>query len=310
MRESWKELLFRLGDGFNEELSRLLSGDGRVTCLPEDGPAQKAGWFLTRADVEAGEWNLAHPFGRPELYGPLLETFPSAEPLHLLIPREDYADFRVFYPREPAETLIWHRDARDEQSGVIRHQDAPEEKSGLIWHRDGRDEQSGVETTGSFSPEERCPKSRTENSSSMRESVVSGDWWGFEGRVSTSDRGQRCPISDVVALPGFTWRFIEENPGHLLGLRGYVLQESSIAALVRVIHETPETIEIYVETLPQLRGQGLATALVTELRQRARAAGRRLIYVVSDENPPSLRVAEKIGLKPFAWLFRIPYEHF
>ncbi|MBF0499464.1 MAG: GNAT family N-acetyltransferase [Candidatus Riflebacteria bacterium] len=236
---SHMEFLATLGDEFNEELSNL-SGDGsRVVCLPEDGHLNGAGWFLTYADVESGEWNLAHPFGTPSSYASLLQQFPRDVDFHLLVPETDFETFRTFCSTEPVEILIWHRD-------------------------------EGA----------RCNESN--------EHIMSGEIY------NTPD--------------GYTWRFLKSESGRMHGFRGYLLHDDSIAALVRVIHETSDTIEIYVETLPNLRNQGLATALVVEMRERARAAARRLIYVVSATNAASLRVAEKAGLTPFARMLRILFR--
>ncbi len=95
---------------FNAELHLHATGQRRVECLPPDGPAHGAGWFLTWADAEAGEWNLAHPFGPPEAYHAFLPLFPANSEFHLLIPRADLATFRELHPVQTAEELIWHVD--------------------------------------------------------------------------------------------------------------------------------------------------------------------------------------------------------
>ncbi|RCK80488.1 MAG: hypothetical protein OZSIB_3234 [Candidatus Ozemobacter sibiricus] len=96
---------------FNAELHLHATGQRRVECLPPDGPARGAGWFLTWADTEAGEWNLAHPFGPPEAYRAFLSLFPADVEFHLLIPMADLPVFQAGRPIEMVEELIWHVDS-------------------------------------------------------------------------------------------------------------------------------------------------------------------------------------------------------
>ncbi|NLI78176.1 MAG: GNAT family N-acetyltransferase [Candidatus Riflebacteria bacterium] len=109
----WLAFLRRHEMAFNAELHLLSTGQRPVVCLPADGPEHGAGWFLTWADAEAGEWNLAHPFGTPAAYEPLLDCFPAGEEFHLLIPAADQEWFLAHTPLAVAEELIWHMDPAD-----------------------------------------------------------------------------------------------------------------------------------------------------------------------------------------------------
>jgi len=103
-----------------------------------------------------------------------------------------------------------------------------------------------------------------------------------------------------------TWREAAEPVKADWRWHAYFLKDQAIATLVRPVRVTPHTVEIYVETLPHLREQGLATKLLQIYRQRLRAAGRCLLYVVSSQNSPSLRVAARLGLTCYQTLLRIP----
>jgi len=60
------------------------------------------------------------------------------------------------------------------------------------------------------------------------------------------------------APEGFSW-CVKEEAGSEWTVRFYLLQEGSAVSLIRSLHTTPNTVEVYVETLPQLREHGLAT---------------------------------------------------
>lgn len=211
---------------FNEEYAHVLSGKKLIGCVAGDageaGPP--AGWFLTWADTEAGEWNLARPFGDPRSYLSFLSRFPSGE-WHLLIPEGDLEASRDAGLPPSAETLVWHREP--------------------------------VGAPGKCGPAE-------------------------------------------VSAPEFVLRFQGDN--------AYFLRDDSIACLVKAIHLTPHTVEPYVETLPDCRGRGLATALLRAFRDRHRSAGRELIYVTSTDNAASLRVAANAGLQAYQRLARVPWR--
>lgn len=56
--------------------------------------------------------------------------------------------------------------------------------------------------------------------------------------------------------------------------------------------------EIYVETAPDCRNLGYATACVARLARTLDASGKRVRYVCENGNLPSVRVAEKAGFVP------------
>lgn len=219
MNPAWQAFFQAHEWEFNEEYSHALAGKKRIECLPADGCAARpaAGWFLTWADTEAGEWNLAHPFGHPSTYLTFLPSFPAGE-WQLLIPEADLETARQAGLPHPTETLVWHREP--------------------------------------------------------------------------DDLG-----ADRLPMPECDLRFQGDN--------AYFLRDGTIASLVKAIHVTPRTVEAYVETVPDSRGKGLATALLQAFSDYHRAAGRSLIYVVATTNAPSLRVAQKFGLKPYQRLSRV-----
>jgi GNAT superfamily N-acetyltransferase len=78
---------------FHEELHLAGSGQKALVCLPGDGWRLDGGWFLTQAEPWTGEWNLAKPFGVPEVYVPFLGGFPLKQEFHLLVPGGDEREF-------------------------------------------------------------------------------------------------------------------------------------------------------------------------------------------------------------------------
>lgn len=220
MNLSWHAFLEAHEWEFNEEYSHFLAGKKKIECLPADGCSHRpaAGWFLTWADTDAGEWNLAHPFGHPLSYLSFLPAFPPGE-WHLLIPDPDLETARQEGLPQPTETLVWHRE--------------PDEVG-----------------------------------------------------------------ADRLPTPAYDLRLQGDN--------AYFLRDGTIACLVKAIHSTPNTVEAYVETVPDSRGQGLATALLQAFCDFHRSAGRGLVYVVATSNTASMRVAQKFGLKAYQRLCRIP----
>ena len=243
-KQRWLEFLLKDEFAFNSEIHLLGSGEKPVDCLPEDGVESGCGWFLTFSDTEAGEWNLARPFGESEEYLKILTQFPPKVPFHLLVPLSD------------ADTTLKKR-------GLIKSEN-------LIWHRS-----VGESTEIPF--------------------------------LELDDKKEEFLFSETTGE--LRLKFLEEEPGDLYKwkLKGYLLKDDSIVSLVKTVHATPESVEVYIETIPGRRDLGLGTQLLKEFAKRVHNAGRTLIYVVSEENSPSLKVAAKVGLKPYMTLARIPF---
>lgn len=87
----------------------------------------------------------------------------------------------------------------------------------------------------------------------------------------------------------------------------YARENGSVIGLVKCIHLTPHTAEVYIETSPGWRNRGIASRLLVEMLRSVRRRGLRLLYVVSADNAPSLRLAEKAGLKAFQTLSRFRF---
>ncbi len=76
---------------------------------------------------------------------------------------------------------------------------------------------------------------------------------------------------------------------------GFV-RDRTIVSLLKAIHSTPHTLEVYVETMPSARRRGLARGLLGQAIRLARRQARQLIYVVAADNTSSIKVAESCGL--------------
>ena len=87
----------------------------------------------------------------------------------------------------------------------------------------------------------------------------------------------------------------------------YARECGSVIGLVKCIHVTGNTTEVYIETAPGWRNRGIGTILLKEMLRTLRRAGRTMIYVVGGGNTPSLRLAAKAGLTPFQTLSRFRF---
>lgn len=87
----------------------------------------------------------------------------------------------------------------------------------------------------------------------------------------------------------------------------YARENGSVIGLVRCIHLTQNTAEVYIETSPGWRNRGIGTRLLREMLKTQRNNGHTLLYVVSTDNAASLRLAGKAGLKPFQTLSRFRF---
>lgn len=242
-RLAWLGFLASHEEGFNEEFHLLATGRKHVECLPPDGVHAGSGWFLVHADTQAGEWNLAHAFGRPAEYLEHLRLFPAQVEFHLLVPLTDAPAASVLLGTDAVEHLTWFRD-----SGT-----------------------SGMPTVSAGH-------------------VSSLDGLEFIHRAENAD-GLAADTGDS---------FYEAI---------YAREHGSVVGLVRCIHLTPHTAEVYIETSPGWRNRGIASRLLGEMLKTVRRRGLRLLYVVSADNAPSLRLAEKAGLKPFQTLSRFRFTN-
>jgi len=236
---------------FNAEIHLLGTGEKRVEMIPDHGDISGGGWILTFSDTEAGEWNLAKPFGLLEKFLPALSAFPKGVLFQLLVPESLEEIIRKEIKTESAELLV-----------VCR-------STGLL-------PDIGENGRKKFD----------------MESLASGE----------------SPFPRW-AEKEFSMKFLEDGAGtaYHWRLRGFILLENSIVSLVKTIHSTSRTGEVYIETIPQWRGKGLGSLLLRNFAKRVFQTGRILIYTVSCANFASLRVAEKLQLFPYQCLCRFPF---
>lgn len=242
-RREWLVFLAAHEEGFNEEFHLLATGRKCIECLPQDAVGGGAGWFLAHADVEAGEWNLAHAFGPCAKYLKHLCLFPERTEFHLLVPLTDAPTVSAFLEADAVEHLIWFRDP-------------------------------GTSDVTSISA-------------------------GHPTTIDGLEILHRAENADGVAA----------DTGETVYEAIYAREKGSVVGLVKCIHLTPHTAEVYIETSPGWRNRGIASRLLGEMLRCQRQHNLRLLYVVSAENAPSLRLAEKAGLKPFQTLSRFRFTN-
>lgn len=85
----------------------------------------------------------------------------------------------------------------------------------------------------------------------------------------------------------------------------YLLRQQEIVGLVKTIKETPRCTEVYIEVAPAWREKGLGSWLLGQMLAATAKLGKCLTYAVADDNPASLALARKMGLRQFNRLLRL-----
>jgi RimJ/RimL family protein N-acetyltransferase len=73
------------------------------------------------------------------------------------------------------------------------------------------------------------------------------------------------------------------------------LQEQTLLAVAGINWQSQHFAEVYVQTAQQARGRGYGRAVVTALATHILKSGRTPLYVVSETNAASIRLAEALG---------------
>lgn len=95
-----------------------------------------------------------------------------------------------------------------------------------------------------------------------------------------------------------TTRDVELDPDDPCDVCFAVIENGNIVSYAAVNDLTEDdTVEINVETCPNARGRGLATAVVSALCHYLTEFGETVSYRCRISNAASVRVAEKVGLK-------------
>jgi len=157
------------------------------------------------------------------------------------------------------------------------------------------------------------------NDLSRIESIVGTDAsedliWFIDSIEASNQEARIDEGKDFEFLSGYDFRFFDvdfqaaddrTSPPYFP--RAYLLENNSVVSMVKATHVTKNSVEVYIETVPRLRDKGLGAWLLERVRARIRLMKKRMIYVVSSHNFPSLRVAEKLGLARMQILSRIAF---
>ncbi len=106
-------------------------------------------------------------------------------------------------------------------------------------------------------------------------------------------KGGVCVSYDGGKLKSLRRSFFEEANRVL----GWNISEKEVDALPGETNEE----EFYLDsiaTLPEYRGQGVATALIADAAKKAASAGRPLGLLVADDNPKARKLYESLGFLP------------
>ncbi len=134
-------------------------------------------------------------------------------------------------------------------------------------------------------------------------------------RDGLGDSGRKAAEKGLSSFPGDLKLVVKEeaegvevgpgDPWYHLNL--YLTERDAIVSLVKTIHSTPHSVEVYIETSPGSRGKGLGRWLLGRFIEMIQERGIRLIYVTSEANPASMRVAGYNGLVRHQVLSRFPF---
>lgn len=105
-------------------------------------------------------------------------------------------------------------------------------------------------------------------------------------RVCRLDAGRFQPLLNVLVVTS-------EDPGG--GPRCEIRSGGQVGAVAGVNWQSPRFAEIYVYTEPAVRGRGWGKAVVSSLIGLLLKSGRTPLYVVSEANDYSIRLAEAVG---------------
>lgn len=85
------------------------------------------------------------------------------------------------------------------------------------------------------------------------------------------------------------------------GPRCEIRTQEQLGAVAGVNWQSPEFAELYVYTDPAVRGRGWGKSVVSTLVGLILKSGRTPIYVVSENNDYSIRLAEAVGFEDTGW---------
>lgn len=97
------------------------------------------------------------------------------------------------------------------------------------------------------------------------------------------------PRADLKLPEGFD---IEERPGDGL----YMFFDGQMQGYVKIIRNTRNFSEVYIELRPAIRGRNLAPAILARASAMLKKQQKIMTYVVADDNAPSLATAKRAGL--------------
>jgi L-amino acid N-acyltransferase YncA len=122
----------------------------------------------------------------------------------------------------------------------------------------------------------------------------------FEGRAAPAAERQPAKVDLTSLHPGLQMQSRRAGADFAF----YLLLEGQIQGYIKVIHLTPNHVEVYIEVQPAMRQRGLGEYLLRAALQEAANTGRSLVYTVDAENTASLSLARKAGLQQFMQLAR------
>ncbi len=135
--------------------------------------------------------------------------------------------------------------------------------------------------------------------------IEAGAEYASSVRIERSDRADTTPLRG--ANPG-GWHPVEWNEllDGSLGPWAFALEGDAVVSICHTpAAPTARAAECGVGTHPAFRGRGYAAAVTSVWAAMVRPSGRYLFYSTDAENLSSQRVAQRLGLRPLGWTWRL-----
>ncbi|MDH7475391.1 MAG: GNAT family N-acetyltransferase [Anaerolineae bacterium] len=113
-------------------------------------------------------------------------------------------------------------------------------------------------------------------------------WDEAISRIYTVDQMSFRPVVNVLVQPGFT---VNGHP------RFEIRSGGEVSAVAAVNWQSDRFAEIGVNTVPAQRGRGWGKAVVSACTAVVLSAGLTPLYVVAEDNQPSIHIAETLGYR-------------
>ncbi len=115
---------------------------------------------------------------------------------------------------------------------------------------------------------------------------------------SLDSASEKLPVgfSLAIKMPGRLHEELRQGNEESVSPAVFLLHEDQVQGYVKIVRQSRNYAEIYIELKPACRGRGFAPILLRQAIAEIHRRGCRLSYVVAADNAPSLATARCAGL--------------